>query len=81
MIEGSRIKSKNNCARKLIEGGEKTMNYLPSDMDYLEKSIKRLIEELKQKNCLGKDFDFLTKAERMQRLDDFVDDFISQHDI
>ena len=57
------------------------MNYLPSDMDYLEKSIKRLIEELKQKNCLGKDFDFLTKAERMQRLDDFVDDFISQHDI
>ena len=46
------------------------------DIDYLERSVKRLVEELKQKNCLSQDFEFLTKAERDQMVESFIDDFI-----
>lgn len=52
------------------------MEYNLSGSDYLEQTIKRLVEELKAKNCLSQDFQFLTKAERKQAVEDFVDVFI-----
>lgn len=48
------------------------------DIEYLELTIRRLIEELKQKNCLSQEFEFLTKAEREQKVDVFIDGFIQQ---
>lgn len=47
-----------------------------NDAEYLENTIKRMVEELKTKNCLSQDFCFLTKAERDKALDNFIDDFI-----
>lgn len=52
------------------------MGYNLSGSDYLEQTIKRLVEELKAKNCLSQDFEFLTKAERERKLERFVNDFI-----
>ena len=52
------------------------MGYDLVGSDYLEQTIKRLVEELKAKNCLSQDFQFLTKAERKQAVEDFVYDFI-----
>ena len=52
------------------------MGYNLLSSDYLELTIKRLVEELKAKNCLSQDFQFLTKAERKQAVEDFVDVFI-----
>lgn len=47
-----------------------------TDMEYLEQTIKRMVEELKQRNCLSQEFQFLTKAEREGRLEKAVDDFL-----
>ena len=52
------------------------MEYNLSGSDYLEQTIKRLVEELKAKNCLSQDFEFLTKAERECKLEQFVNNFI-----
>ena len=51
---------------------------LNSDIEYLESTLKKLIEELKQKNCLSQEFKFLTKAEREQKIEEFIDDFINR---
>lgn len=48
-----------------------------TDIIYLEQVVKKLIEELKQKNYLSQDFVFLTKAERGKVIEKFIDDFIS----
>lgn len=48
------------------------------DMEYLERKIKELVEELKEKNCLSQEFKFLTKAEREQEVEGFVDEVIRQ---
>lgn len=50
-----------------------------SDGEYVEQTIKRLIEELKQKNCLSQDFQFLTKAEREVLLEQQINQFLSLH--
>lgn len=42
----------------------------------LEQKVGQLIEELKKNNCLRRDFEFLTQAEREERLEDFVERFI-----
>lgn len=47
-----------------------------SDTRYLEEIMERLIEELKKNNCLSQDFEFLTKAERERKLEQFVNNFI-----
>jgi len=49
-----------------------------NSLDYLEQVLKRLIDELKEKNCLDQDFKFQTKAEREKVLERFVEDFINQ---
>ncbi len=49
-----------------------------SDSEYIENTIKRLVEELKAKNCLSQEFQFLTKAERNRALEEFMDNFISK---
>lgn len=51
----------------------------PSDMQYLEEIMKRMIEELKKNNCLSQDFEFLTKAERERKLEQFLNSFIEDH--
>lgn len=50
-----------------------------SDGEYVEQTIKQLIEELKQKNCLSQDFQFLTKAERETLLEQKINQFLSLH--
>lgn len=42
---------------------------------YLEQKIKELVGELKEKNCLCQDFEFLTQAEQEAKMKDFVDGF------
>lgn len=46
-----------------------------SQITYLEEAFKRLVLELKEKNCLRQDFEFLTQTEQMDRLEKFVDEF------
>lgn len=48
-----------------------------SDIEYLEQVIKRLVEELKQRNCLSQEFQFLTEAERELKLEEFIDTAIT----
>lgn len=48
-----------------------------SDTEYIEQTLKRLIEELKQENCLSQDFQFLTKAEREAVLEQRIDEFLN----
>ena len=55
---------------------EEEVKRMNPDIDYLERSIKRLVEELKKNNCLSQDFEFLTKTERVQKVESFIDDFI-----
>ncbi len=43
---------------------------------YLEHTMKRLVEALKQQGCLSQDFAFLTQEEREQAVEDFVDELI-----
>lgn len=50
-----------------------------SDAEYVEQILKRLIKELKQKNCLSQDFQFLTKAEREALLERRIDEFLNLH--
>lgn len=50
-----------------------------SEIEYLEQTMKRLVEELKQKNCLSQEFVFLTKAERENKLEKAIDEFIRNH--
>ena len=50
-----------------------------SDTQYLEETMKRLVEELKKNNCLSQNFEFLTKAEREKKLEQFIDDFVRDH--
>lgn len=47
---------------------------------YIEQTLKALVSELKQKNCLSQDFEFLTEAEQKQKLEQFVDDFVRTAD-
>lgn len=47
-----------------------------SDTQYLENIVKRIVEELKEKNCLSQDFQFLTKAEREIYFERHVDKFL-----
>lgn len=51
-----------------------------SEAEYLENTIKRMVEELKAKNCLSQDFNFLTKAERDQAVKGFMDAVIKIED-
>lgn len=51
-----------------------------SDIEYIESTIKQLVEELKAKKCLSQEFRFLTKAERDRALERLMDDFISEED-
>lgn len=50
-----------------------------SDMEYIEQTLKQLVDELKQRNCLSQEFQFLTKAEREALLGKKVDDFLKNH--
>ena len=50
--------------------------YSTVEINYLEETIKRLVEELKAKNCLSQDFQFLTKAEREKALEWHIDQFL-----
>ena len=50
--------------------------YAVSDLRYVEESVKHLIEELKRKNIISQDFEFLTKPERERQMERFIDDFI-----
>lgn len=50
-----------------------------SEIEYLEQTMKRLVEELKQKNCLSQEFRFVTKAERESELEKAIDEFINNH--
>lgn len=43
---------------------------------YLEHTLKRLVEALKQQGCLPEDFVFLTQEEREKAVEDFMDDLI-----
>ena len=47
-----------------------------SDSEYLENTIKQMVEELKAKSCLSQDFHFLTKAERDKALEYRIDQFL-----
>ena len=47
-----------------------------SDIEYLENTIKRIVEELKGKNCFSQDFQFLTKAEREIYFERHIDKFL-----
>lgn len=58
-------------------GAERETIYAASDIAYLELSMKRLTEELKEKGCLRQDFRFLTKEERNASLERCVDQFLS----
>ena len=44
---------------------------------YLEDTLRRVISELKEKEYLSQDFEFLTEAEANSRLDNFINGFIS----
>lgn len=44
--------------------------------NYLEQTVKRMIEALKQKGCLEEDFAFSTQEEQRAAAEDFIDDFI-----
>lgn len=46
------------------------------EIGYLEHTIKRMVEELKQQGCLGEDFVFLTRAEQRLALERNIDQFI-----
>lgn len=52
------------------------MSAQTSSFDYLEQAIKQMLMDLKRRNCLGQDFQFLTKAEQNRTLDSFIDNFI-----
>lgn len=54
------------------------MEQMNQGMEYLERKIKQLVEELKEKNCLSQEFKFLTKAEREQEAESVVDEIIRQ---
>lgn len=59
----------------IAESGNKGAKTV-TDMEYIDQTIKRLVEELKQRNCLSQDFTFLTKAEREALLNKAIDDFL-----
>ena len=44
---------------------------------YIEDSISRLVQELKQNKCLSQEFEFLTEAECNERSKAFIDRFIN----
>lgn len=44
--------------------------------NYLEQTVKRMVEALKQKGCLDGDFAFLTQEEQSAAVEDFIDEFI-----
>ena len=50
-----------------------------TDIEYIERTIKQLIEELKEKNCLSQEFQFLTKAEREAKMERTIDEFLKNH--
>ena len=43
---------------------------------YLERTLSDLIDALKKRNCLDQEFEFLTKAERNQCIEDFMEQAI-----
>lgn len=48
-----------------------------SELEYIEQTLKRLIDELKKQNRLDQDFKFLTKAEREKILKEKIDEFLN----
>ena len=47
-----------------------------TEIEYLENTIKQIVKELKLKNCLSQDFEFLTKAERELLFEQHIDQFL-----
>lgn len=48
---------------------------------YIETTLRSLIEELKDNNCIGQDFEFLTEAEQNQVIESFIDSFLEEDHI
>lgn len=58
---------------------ENEMSEIKSDIDYIEKILKKIIDELKENKSLSQDFIFLTKAEREEYANKIMSEFIN-HD-
>ena len=59
---------------------EERREAMDEQLDYLERTLSDLVDALKKRNCLDQEFKFLTKAERNQCIEDFMELVIKTED-